>query len=182
MTNRIKTVQKPRLILVACKNSERMAHIISGILNFCSYNTCIDDFTQNTDFVIETNQYSGNDYEHVIPDTAVFDEESAAKSERLAEFRQKVTPYENAMKLFGEDPEDVITYSEDNYGADVACRNLSSSDGTTSFDIIGNGILGRVNIVSGKYSVDEVLACTGVLLAAGMPLASILGYFDYEEA
>ncbi len=181
MTNRLKTVQNPRLILIAGKNSKRIAGIVSDILNYCSYNTCIDDFSENTDFVIENPESDADCPDNIIADTLLFDENSAIPSGRMSDFREKVTSYENAMKLFGEESEGIITYSADNYGADVACRNLSESDGTTSFDIIGNGILSRVNIIDGKYSVEEVLACTGVLLAAGLPLASILGFFDCER-
>ena len=34
MTNRIKTVQKPKVIMVCCRDSERISEIISDILNF----------------------------------------------------------------------------------------------------------------------------------------------------
>lgn len=181
MTNRIKTVQNPRAILIACKNSKRIAEIISDILNFCSYNTCIDDFSQNTDFVIENRDYDDNCPENVIADTILFDGDCEIDEDRMMQFREKVTSYENAMRLYGDDFSGVITFSADNYGADVACRNVSEDNGTASFEIIGNGILSRVNIIDGKYSVEEVLACTGVLLAIGMPMASVLSFFDYEE-
>lgn len=49
MTNRIKTVQNPRLIMIISENGKRIGDIVSDVLNFCSYNTCIDDFSQNTD-------------------------------------------------------------------------------------------------------------------------------------
>ena len=179
MTNRIKTVQKP--ILVCCRQSERLSEIISGILNFCSFNSSIDDFTENTDFIIATESSECLSSDQVICDTAFFDGTAAPLAEKLTAFRQKVTDYENAMKLYGEAPEDVLTYSVDNYSADVACRNIVNENGTTSFDIIGKGILSRVSIVSGKYSAEEVLACTAVLLSAGLPLASVLEYFRYEE-
>ncbi len=176
MTNRIKTVQTPRLIMIDCKNGDRIADIVSDILNFCSYNTCIDDFSLNTDFIIETPQFKGERPENIIADTILFD--SADELKPAEEFRSRVTSYENAMQFYGEDNDDIITYSAENYGADVACRNKSEKNGIAAFDIIGNGILSRVNIINGKYSVDEVLACTGVLLATGLPLASIINYFE----
>lgn len=181
MTNRIKTVQNPRLILLACKNAERIGGMISDILNYCRYNTCINDFSENTDFVIENKGYNDPHPDGIIADTVLFDDSSNISTERISEFREKVTSYEYATELFGEDMNGVITYSADNYGADVACRNITENDGRLSFDIVGNGILSRINITEGKYTVDEVLACMGVLLAAGMPMASISGFFDNEE-
>lgn len=178
MTNRMKTVQNPRLIVIACDNGKRVGDIVSDALNYCCYNTCINDFSQNTDFVIENPEYEGACPEHVIADTILFDNDSKYSRDCVGHFRSRVTSYENAMRLYGEDPQDVITYSSRNYGADVACRNLSEKNGSAAFDLIGNGILSRIHIVEGKYSVDEVLACTGVLLAAGLPLASIINYFE----
>ncbi len=178
MTNRIKTVQNPRLIVIACDNGKRVGDIVSDVLNFCMYNTCINDFSQNTDFVIENPEYKGGCPENVIADTILFDDDSKYSGECVKKFRSRVTSYENAIQLYGEDPQDVLTYSSEHYGADVACRNISEKNGIAAFDIIGNGILSRVNISEGKYTVDEVLACTGVLLAAGLPLASIINYFE----
>lgn len=178
MTNRIKTVNNPRLIMIACENGKRIGDIVSDILNFCSYNTCIDDFSLNTDFVIETPDYHGDCPENIIEDTILFDGSYDSQAKSMGGFRTKVTSYENALKVYGEDPHDVMTFSSENYGADVACRNISEKNGTAAFDIVGNGILSRVSIIDGKYSVEEVLACTGVLLATGLPLAAIINYFE----
>lgn len=178
MTNRIKTVQTPRLIVFACNNGKRLGDIVSDILNYCKYNTCVNDFSENTDFVIENPDYSGNCPDNVISDAILFDENTDYSKEDIDKFRVRITSYENALHMYGEEPTGVITYSADNYGADVACRNITEKNGTKTFDIIGNGILSRVNMINGKYSVEEVLACTGVLLAAGLPLASILNYFE----
>ena len=178
VTNRIKTVQNPRLIVIACNNGTRVGDIVSDVLNYCKYNTCINDFSQNTDFVIENPDYTGECPRNVIADTILFDDDSKYKCECAKKFRSRVTSYENAMHLYGGEPQDVLTYSSEHYAADVACRNISRRNGKAVFDIIGNGILSRVNIKDGKYSVDEVLACTGVLLAAGLPLASIINYFE----
>ena len=181
MTNKIRTVQNPRLILLDCKNSHKLAQIISDILNFCKFNTCIDDFSEITDFVIENADSGIERPENVIDDTVLFDNNSSLSRDLIKGFRESVTPYENAMKFFGEDNDRVITYSSENYGADVASRNYAENGGTVSFELIGGGILSRVNVINGKYTVDEVLACTGVLIAAGMPLASVLNFFEYEE-
>lgn len=178
VTNRIKTVQNPRLIVIACNNGKRVGNIVSDVLNYCKYNTCINDFSQNTDFIIEDPEYKGGHPCNVIADTILFDDSSKLSCDSVMGFRSRVTPYENAMRIYGEDVKDVLTYSSEHYGADVACRNITEKNGSAAFDIIGNGILSRVNISEGKYSVDEVLACTGVLLAAGLPLASIINYFE----
>ena len=181
MTNMIKTVQNPRLILLDCRNSHKLAEIISDVLNFCSFNTCIDDFTQVTDFIIENADSGTYCPENVIADTVLFDENSKMTRDKISTFREGVTSYENAMSFFGNDGEGIMTYSSDNYGADVASRKYTENGGTVSFELVGGGILSRVNIINGKYTVDEILACTGVLLAAGMPLASVLSFFEYEE-
>ncbi len=173
MTNKMKTVQKPRLIFLNCEDSQRLAELISSILDFCSYNNCIDDFSENTDFVIETSKYNGECPENVIADTVLYDEKHSNEWQRIGRFRQKVTAYEN----IGNDENEVLTYSTDNYGADLACRNISRCGNTATFDIVGNGILSRINIDKDKYSVEEVLACIGVLTASGLPLAAISGYF-----
>lgn len=181
MTNKIKTVQNPRLILLDCGNSNKLAGIISDVLNYCKFNTCIDDFTEITDFVILNADSGIQRPENVIADTVLFDENSSLSKSLIESFRKSVTPYENAMKLFSEDNDKLITYSSENYGADVASRNYAENGGTVSFELVVGGILSRVNIINGKYTVDEILACTGILLAAGMPLASVLNFFEYEE-
>ena len=176
MTNKMKTVQKPRLILLACENSHRIAELVSGILDFCSYNNCIDDFSENTDFIIETTEYDGERRTGVIADTVLFDGKCSIECERIGEFRQKVTAYEN----IGADEGDVLTYSADNYGADLACRNVSETGETVSLDIVGNGILSRINFDKDKCTAEEVLICMSVLVGAGLPLAAISGYFTSE--
>ncbi len=175
MTNKMKTVQRPRLIFLACKNSQRLAELISGILDFCSYNNCIDDFSENTDFVIETSGYNGECPKDVIADTVLYDEENSDRC--ISGFRQRVTAYEN----IGTDENNVLTYSAHNYGADLACRNISECCNTVTLDIVGNGILSRICLDKDKYSVEEVLACMGVLIASGLPLAAISGYFTSDS-
>ena len=148
MTNRIKTVQCPRVILVATENGEKLAQMISEIMNYCTYNTVIDDFSENTDFVIESEGFDVNCPENTVADTVVFDESCCISGE--------------------------------NYGADVACRNMTSDGTRISFDLIGNGILSRLSFDSSRYTVEDVLACTGVLIATGMPMASVLNFFAAE--
>lgn len=182
MTNRIKTVQNPKLILVACKNSERIADIISSILNFCCYNTCIDNFSENTDFVIANYSDKFTIPQDTIADTVLFDRSSALSDSDISRFRNKVTSYEYSLKRYGEYAENIFTYSLENYDADVTHRNKSiTTDGKTVFDVIGTGILSRVHIKNSAFSVEEVLECTAALIAAGIPIASILGYFNSSD-
>ena len=180
MTNRIKTVQCPRVILVATENGEKLAQMISEIMNYCTYNTVIDDFSENTDFVIESEGFDVNCPEDTVADTVVFDESCCISGDRLAQFRERVTSYENALRVFGADGDDVLTFSGENYGADVACRNMTSDGKRISCDLIGNGILSRLSFDSSRYTVEDVLACTGVLIATGMPMASVLNFFAAE--
>ena len=178
MTNRVKTVQNPKMILVACKDSERIAGIISAVLNECKYNTCIDDYYLNTDFII-VNYSERTEYpDDVIADTVVFDGEHDIEESDVSRFRTKVGTYEYAYKRYGDDSKSVLTYSAENYAADITCRNISLTCSGTAFDIIDNGILSRVNIGTNLYTVDEVLVCTAVLTATGVPLASVIGYFN----
>lgn len=180
MTNKIKTVQYPRVVLIATENSRKLSSIISDVMNYCTYNTLIDDFSENTDFVIESEAFDSNCPKDAIADTIIFDTGCGLPCERIGAFREKITSYENSMKIHHAAGEKLTTYSAENYGADVACRNISVDGGITSCDLIGNGILSRLSFDSRKYTVDEVLACTGVLLATGMPMAAILNYFAAE--
>ena len=178
MTNRIKTVRSPRLILICCKNAERLIQIVSDILNYCKYNTCIEDFSENTDFILTSKSSLPQLPQGVVKHTVVFDEYSGIKRADVEGYKNGVTSYENADRLFGGDEGIVTTYSRDNYSADVTCRNISKNgDGTTSFDIINDGILLRVQIDDSKYMVDEVLQCMAVFAATGVPLAAAVEYF-----
>lgn len=182
MTNRIKTVQNPKLILVACKNSERISDIISNILNFCCYNTCIDDFSENTDFVITNYSENFTIPNDTIANTVIFDGSLSLSDGVIMKFRNKATSYEYCLKKYGEDVRNILTYSSENYDADVTYRNKSiTPDGEIVFDIIGTGILSRVRLNNSVFSLDEVLVCTAALIATGIPIASILGYFNSSD-
>ena len=175
MTNRMKTVQNPRLILAVCQNARRISEILSDILNYCSYNTCIDSFSENTDFILSTK--SGTECpEGVIADTVIFDQ--SVSNEVFSGFKKKVTSYEHFYSVHKEEPISVITYSLDHYSADVTFRNIKEQNETTVFEIIVNGILSRVRINNRRYSLEEVLQCTAVLTATGIPLASIISFFN----
>lgn len=179
MTNRIKTVQNPRLILAVCQNARRISEILSDILNDCSYNTCIDSFHKNTDFIISTKSEAEcpND---VIPDTIIFDESTDKNiaDKAVNAFKKKVTSYEHFYSANEDEQMSVITYSLDNYSADVTFRNIKEENGITVFDVIVNGILGRVRVNSTLYSLKEVLQCIAVLTATGVPLAPITSFFN----
>lgn len=176
MTNRLKTVKYPRLILLRCKDADRLSGLISDILNYCSYNTCIDDFTENTDYVISSSGCSDEDMGGVIADTALASGEELQELRRNG-FRKLVAPYGEASYLM-ENEDGLITYSGDGYSSDVTCRNIKVSGDTAVFDIESSGILGRVRINRRVYTIYEVLVCTSVLLAAGIPLASVISYFS----
>lgn len=181
LTDRLKTVQSPRIILVDCDNAIRISGIISDILNYCSYNTLVDCFSENTDFIILTHAKKPI-CENVIADTVTFDEKSVLSEEFISQFRNKVTSYEYCFGKYGDEAEGFLTYSADNYDAGVMFRNITVTENITSFDIIDDGILSRVRIHNNLYSVQEVIVCTCTLIATGVPIASILGYFNtYEE-
>lgn len=182
MTNRLRTVQNPKLILVECSEAVKISEIISDILNYCSYNTVVDSFDKNTDFIISTDRNSIIRYKNVITDTVVFDEKSEISEEVVSLFANRVTSYEHCFVRYNDSQEKILTYSCENYAAEVTARNISAEDNITSFDIIAQGILIRVRTGSKIYSVMEVLMCTAVLVAAGIPVASILRYFtDFDK-
>lgn len=177
MTDKLKPVQSPRVILIQCKNSKRISEIISDILNCCSYNTLVDCFATNADFIISVNKNNINKDADVIKNTIFFDDGSI--DEKLSnEFCNKVMSYECCLKNYGDIPKEIMTYSSENYKANITARNIIKTKNNISFDVIGQGILSRVRIYSNKYSVEDVLICTAVLVATGMSIASILGYFN----
>ncbi len=179
MTNRLKTVRVPRLILVECENELKISQTISDILNYCSYNTTVNCFTENTDFIISTDRESVRYAENIIPSTFVFDNDTDIQNKILSGFAKKVALYECCIGRYDESGDDFLTYSSENYDADVTARNISVNGGATLFDIIDEGILSRVRLKGDKYSVNDVLICTAALVATGIPVASILGYFNH---
>lgn len=181
MTNRLKTVQTPRLILVCGKDAVRISEIISDILNYCSYNTLIDCFTENTDFIISTHSDDVLKYKNVTADTAVFDKQSELPENIISCFINKVTSYEYCFERYGDESENFRTYSCENYDAEIMAKNISREDNITQFDVIDSGILIRVKINNTVYSVHDVLVCTAALVATGIPVAPILEYFSISD-
>ncbi len=176
MTSGIKTVQTPRRICMACQNSQRVCSIVSDILNQCGYNTCTDDDNENTDFVLSVyhDKACPKDF---IKNVIVFDGSSSISLDEVNAFRHKVTSYENSMAVFGENSEAVLTYSAENYSADITCRNVVQTNEFVSFDLIGGEILFRIR-AKAEYSLDEILMCIAVLMATGIPLAAVVAYFN----
>ncbi len=175
MTNRLKTVRYKKLIRIKRKDGKRIAGLLSQILDNCGFNTCIDDFSENTDYVITSETADSDVPEDVIHDTIVYDDPAEGPS--AEGFRAAVTDYVNAVSE-DEDGPNYVTYSDTNYAADVACRNVSVQGSETGFDIVCGGILGRARIDNGRYSVEEVLVCAAALTASGVPMASVLEFFN----
>lgn len=178
MTSKIKTVQKPRQIFIACKNMNRISEIIFDILKFCSYSTYKDVFSENADFIISKYSENFKLNENVIADTIIFDESCNIDDNSIFKFRNIVASYEYCSQKYGDDEQKLLTYSKENYDADVTCRNIVNDDGITVFNIIITGILSRVRISNKIFSVEDVLICTAVLIATGIPMASVLEYFN----
>ncbi len=174
MTNGVKTVKYPRMILLNCGEADRLSEIISDILKFCSYNASVDGLEENTDYIISKSYDDIIDNDGIIADTVLSD---CVEENEILRFRRIVTPYEKAAES-EESEKKLLTYSAENYSADVTCRNISTQGDSTVFDILSGGILSRVRINSSIYSVSEVLICTSVLIAAGIPLAAILSFFN----
>lgn len=177
MTNRIKTVQYPRMILVKCNDAERVSGLISDILNFCSYNTCIDDFSENTDYVICCDSDLSQVPDGIVADTVLMDQDYTQKIDVDA-FKKIVADYDELPEGYEEENKGCFTFSSDNYYADLACRNICSDGNTLEFEIVSGGILGRVRVDKDKYSVNDILLSTSALVALGIPMAAVLGYFN----
>ncbi len=175
MTNTIKTVQYPKLILVICRNHQRMVELIADVLNYCSFQTGVEELSDHIDFLISQDAAFAQT-KGVIADTALVDETCKDLSV-LAGFRRVTAPYE-ASFTESEKIRKLITYSADHYSAEVRCRHLEIQGEEAVFDVVCGGILSRVRINTALHTVEEVLACTSVLTAAGIPLAAILGYFN----
>jgi hypothetical protein len=70
----------------------------------------------------------------------------------------------------------VITYSVKYSGADFTARNIrTAANHTTSFEISGVGIIGRVHLrTAEKTVVEAALAAATAAIAAGVPFADAL--------
>ena len=176
LTNTIKTVKYPRLIWLRSGDTARLGSLLADILGYCSFSSCMDDLAGSTDYILYRQEELPGFSGRLSADTALLDGSEAGKS-GTEKFRRLVISYEELPDGM-EDDSRLITYSSENYSADVTCRNIVSQGDSTVFDIVSGGILSRARIDSSEYSVDEVLVCTAVLLAAGIPLASVLGYFN----
>ena len=175
LTNGIKTVKYRRMIFFRCECPARICELISDILNYCSYNTSTDDLSGDTDYILHCSDKMPELPDDVIADTAFVTSDNIGCISGI-EFRRIVLGYEDVDESL-EDNERILTFSEENYSADVTCRNINTQGDITVFDIVSGGILSRVRINSSIYSVSDVLVCTAVLIAAGIPIASITGYF-----
>ncbi|MBQ3928529.1 MAG: hypothetical protein II711_00350 [Clostridia bacterium] len=184
MMTRTGTVPTSRMILIACGNAKRISRVMEDILSSCSYNVKTDDFEGNTDFVIYVCADGSHIPDGLIPEVVVFDEANRIEENCLESFKYKITSYECYSRYYHEEMTEkstsFITYSPDNYSADITCRNLCNSDNMAMFDVIANGILSRVHISRDDYTVEDVLLCTAALTAEGMPLDSVLGYFNSD--
>ncbi len=178
MTDVIRTVRNPKLILVACKNSERIAAIIASVLDACSYSTGINECRCDTEFCIATAGSAAQIPQNAIPDIVVFDGERELPETDLSRFRKLVGTYEYAGAKKSAAACSVLTYSYENEDADVSCRNITENEQLTAFEIVDSGILSRIRIDPRLYSVDEVLICMAVFTAMGVPIASVSSFFN----
>ncbi len=173
MPSEIDSAKDNRLILVLCQNAAKICRMLSEVLTYCSYSTGDGTAVKNADFILSDDPELSCD--GMIRETVLFDETVSVEKELLL-FQNKITSYECSVNL-KEEGLSVVTYSPDHYSADVRCRNLSGNGSSNVFDVIANGILSRVQADKEKYSVEDVLVCTAVLTASGLPLASVLGFF-----
>lgn len=173
MVDEVKTIRSPKWILLSCKNAEKISCLIVDILNDCSYRTCRNSVSENVDFIVTDNA----EIPKGVSAETIFFDGSVTLSENMIEmFTHKVSSYEYVCRRYGDEYRNIKTYSENHYSADVTCRNVDGRE----FDIIHGGILGRVRMKKNVYTVQDVLLCTAVLTATGIPLASVIEYFSRE--
>lgn len=69
-----------------------------------------------------------------------------------------------------------VTYSAQDERADFTARNIrTAEDGTTAFDLVGMGVIGRVRLAARSARMAEpVLAAASAAASCGIPLASVL--------
>ena len=175
LTNGIKTVKYKRMIFFRCGCAARICELISDILGYCLYTASTDDISGDTDYILYRSEKIPELTDDVIADTAFVTADNIGCISGMG-FRRLVMRYEDVDESL-EGDERIFTFSEDNYSADVTCRNISTQGNITVFDIVSGGILSRVRIDSSIFSVSDVIVCAAVLIAAGIPIASITGYF-----
>lgn len=161
-----------RAIELRCRNAESYSQILYSALAACGYSTAIDSFDGDTAFVLLNGQSLRKDKNDASADIIVFDDSFYDASE-ISRFRVAVTDYENPH-LAELDDMMVFTFSEEHYGADLASRNVSVRQDELSFDIVSGGILSRVRVKKPDCTVRDILLCAAVLIAAGIPIASVV--------
>ncbi len=86
------------------------------------------------------------------------------------------TPFYRVVRPF--DPtavaqENERTYDMQDSGADYSAHNLRQEDGIT-FEILGQGVIGRVKVEKSDLPVDLLLAVLAAALAGELPFAKVL--------
>ena len=164
-----------KAIELRCRNADKYSQIICKALVSCGCSAGTDSSDADTAFVLLNGRSIGEDNRDVSADIIVFDD-SSCEADEISRFRIAVTDYENARHLEGK-LSNAFTFSEEHYGAELACRSVSRQDDGLAFDIVSGGILSRVRVKRDDLSVRDVLLCTAVLIAAGIPIASVVSCF-----
>ncbi len=176
MTGREKLVKCSRLILLRCSNSEKLCRMISELLGFCGYEVSDETGGFNSDFTVSDTVNTEDIPDGVIHDTAVSDGSCKSMAE-LSSFRRIVTGYSPELQTEGEGGR-LFTYSEDNCLADLNCRNITRDGDMTVMEILSGGILSKMRLKKRKYTCDEAEICIAAAIAAGIPIASAVGFFE----
>lgn len=123
------------------------------------------------------NYYAENAGEAIPPGTpsSILLACGAECPEGAADYGACVADYESACRSgltgFGR----LTTYSVDLDDADFTAKNIRTArDGSTAFEIVGSGIIGRVRLGAGKPGVRSALAAASAAFAAGIPFADVL--------
>lgn len=79
--------------------------------------------------------------------------------------------------------QNVVTYSIKWDCADFTARNIRQlPNGTTAFEIVGVGIIGRARLGEGRGGdVEAALAAAAAAMAAGMPFAEVLNALNGSD-
>ncbi len=162
-----------------CRDACRYSRIVCDALVECGFDAGLRTEGDNVAYVFMSCQGREGAPEQECPDIIVCDE-SCVDPNTAEMSGVVVTDYANAQVWQGVCG-NVFTFSEDQYGADLTCRNVSAQDGLPVFDILSAGILSRVRVKRNDVSVRDVLLCSAVLINAGIPIASIVGCFGRRK-
>jgi hypothetical protein len=148
-------------LIAVCDKSGHTIEVLKNIMTLCG---------RSNYKVVPVGEPVGQD---VHPTVLLFCD--AEKVEEAQRFSTCVAGYEltASPELDGLHP---LTYSITSDNADFTARNIRQTpDGSTAFEIVGVGVIGRAKLAAGcEKSVSTALASAAAAIACGIPFAEVL--------